>query len=206
MCGRFFIDETMGGAELQNIIDALNRRSSASPVKTSGEIFPTDVVPIIANSRSMVQSAFAMSWGYSLPDGKRIINARSETAEIKPMFRDGMEQRRCVVPATNYFEWERKGKDKTKYAIHPTIDGLMYMAGIYRVEQGKPVFTILTREPAESIEFIHDRMPVILPSEMVSDWIAPKFKASDLLHEAITNVRFRKADPPVPEQIGMQLP
>lgn len=203
MCGRFCIDETIGGTELQNIIDVLNRRSNATPVKTSGEIYPTDIVPIITNNRSMVQSAFAMSWGYSLPDGKRIINARSETAEMKPMFRDGIEQRRCVIPATNYFEWERRSKDKTKYAIRPTIDGLMYMAGIYRVEQGLPVFTILTREPAETIEFIHDRMPVILPSEMVSDWIDPKYKASDILKNAVKSVQYQRAEPPAPEQMSL---
>ena len=153
MCGRYYIDDGIDSGELQEIIDAVNRHSNADQVKTSGEIFPTDTVPIIANSRAMAPSAFAMSWGYSLPDGKRIINARSESAEEKPMFRDGMAQRRCAVPATNYFEWERAGKRKTKYAIRPAGGGLMYMAGIYRMESGRPVFTILTRSPAESISF-----------------------------------------------------
>jgi putative SOS response-associated peptidase YedK len=56
----------------------------------------------------------------------------------------------------------------------------MYMAGIYRVENGRPVFTILTRDPAESISFIHNRMPVLLPSDMVPDWINPKYSVGDL--------------------------
>ena len=146
MCGRYYIDDGIDANELREIIDEVNRHSNADQVKTSGEVFPTDTVPIIANSRAMVPSAFAMSWGYSLPDGKRIINARSETAEEKAMFRDGMAQRRCVVPATNYFEWERAGKQKTKYAIRPAGNGLMYMAGIYRVENGRPVFTILRQK------------------------------------------------------------
>ena len=203
MCGRYFIDDGTSAAELQEIIDSLNRHSNAEQIKMSGEIYPTDTVPIIANNRAMRPSAFAMSWGYSLPDGKRIINARSESAEEKPMFRDGMAQRRCVVPASNYFEWERSGRIKTKYAIRPTADGVMYMAGIYRVEQGRPVFTILTREPADSISFIHNRMPVILPSEMVSDWINPAYKAGEMLKEAITSVQYHNADPPAPEQLGM---
>ncbi len=134
MCGRYYIDDGIDADELQEIIDTVNRRSNADQVKTSGEVFPTDTVPIIANSRAMAPSAFAMSWGYSLPGGKRIINARSESAEEKPMFRDGMAQRRCAVPATNYFEWERVGKQKTKYAIRPAGSRLMYMVGIYRVE------------------------------------------------------------------------
>ena len=153
----------------------------------------------------MAPSAFAMSWGYSLPDGKRIINARSESAEEKPMFRDGMAQRRCAVPATNYFEWERAGKQKTKYAIRPAGNGLIYMAGIYRVENGRPVFTILTRDPAESISFIHNRMPVLLPSDMVPDWINPKYSAGDLLQNAILDVQYRLAESAAPEQIGMEI-
>ena len=65
MCGRYFIGDSQGEAELQEIIDSMNRYSGADQVKTSGEIFPTDTVPIIANNRSMVRSAFAMTWGYS---------------------------------------------------------------------------------------------------------------------------------------------
>ena len=122
MCGRYYIDDGIDSGELQEIIDTVNRRSNADQVKTSGEIFPTDTVPIIANSRAMAPSAFAMSWGYTLPDGKRIINARSESAEEKPMFRDGMAQRRCAVPATNYFEWSVPGsrKQSMPYARQPT--------------------------------------------------------------------------------------
>ena len=90
MCGRYYIDDGIDADELREIIDEVNQHSNADQVITSGEVFPTDTVPIIANSRAMALSAFAMAWGYSLPDGKRIINARSESAEEKPMFRDGM--------------------------------------------------------------------------------------------------------------------
>jgi len=70
----------------------------------------------------------------------------------------------------------------------------MYMAGIYRIEQGKPVFSILTREPAERIRFIHDRMPVVIPRELIRDWINPKYTAEDLLQNAILDVDYQKAD------------
>lgn len=188
MCGRYRIDDGRDSIELHDIIEEVNRRVVVESVKTSGEIFPTDIVPVMANSKNMTPAAFAMQWGYSLPDGKRIINARSETAEVKPMFRDGMLQRRCAVPATNYYEWERSGGTKTKYAIWPTGSELFYMAGIYRVESGKPVFSILTRDPADSIAFIHNRMPVILPSDLVKDWMNPKYKAGDILNHAVLTV------------------
>ena len=105
MYGRYYIAEEDCAAELQKIIEQLNRRGAE--VKT-GEIYPTDTVPVLANNKSMVITPFAMKWGYTLPDGKQIINARSETAADKPLFRDGMLQRRCLIPATNYFEWEKR--------------------------------------------------------------------------------------------------
>ena len=112
-----------------------------------------------------------MKWGYTLPDGKPVTNARSETAAEKPMFRDGMLNRRCLVPASNYFEWERRGRERVKYAIRPAGHPVLYMAGVYRMEGGRPVFAILTRAPAEPIAFIHDRMPVILPADAQAAWL-----------------------------------
>ena len=106
MCGRFYIEEDTA-EDLQRIIDALNRRYNGnSPAKTRGEIRPTDIIPVVANSPSMAISAYAMKWGYTMPDGKPMFNARSETAATKPMFADRMKQRRCIIPATHYFEWE----------------------------------------------------------------------------------------------------
>lgn len=134
-----------------------------------------------------------MKWGYSLPDGKLIINARSETAAEKPLFRDGMFNRRCLVPATNYFEWEKRGKEKVKYAIRPSGNSMLYMAGIYRIENGRPVFSILTREPAEQIAFIHDRMPVILPDAEKDHWLDLRNPAFEVLHYASLEMDYKTA-------------
>ena len=203
MCGRYHIDDGRDDVELNGIIEAVNRRAAMEPVKTSGDVFPTDIVPVVASSRSMKPSAFAMRWGYALGDGRRIINARSETAESKPLFRDGMLNRRCAVPATNYYEWERRSRERTKYAIQPAAGGLFYMAGIYRIEDGRPVFTILTREPAESIAFIHDRMPVILPADLVKDWIDPRHQAGEILAHAVLDVAHARE--PGAEQLSMMI-
>lgn len=114
MCGRFFLADSDNSGELRGIIDQLNRRGVT--VKT-GEIFPTDTVPVLANNRNRCVMPFPMQWGYTLPDGRLLINARSETAGEKPLFQDAMRQHRCLIPATNYFELEKRGREKIKYAI-----------------------------------------------------------------------------------------
>ena len=191
MCGRYYIAEDDAAEELRQIIAAVNRRST--DVKTSGEIRPGDTVPVLANNQTLQPGAYAMRWGYTLPDGKLLFNARSETAADKALFQDGMTQRRCLIPATCYFEWERRGKEKIKYAIAPEGSQMLYLAGIYRKEDNRAACTILTREPAESIAFIHNRMPVILPAEAVRDWLNIRYDAADVLKVAQENMQYRPA-------------
>ena len=184
MCGRYYIAEDDAAEELRQIIEAVNRRNPDA--KTSGEIRPGDTVPVLANSPSLQPGSYAMHWGYTLPDGKLLFNARSETAAEKAIFKDGMAQRRCLIPATCYFEWEHRGKDKIKYAIAPENNDMIYLAGIYRKEGNRASCTILTREPAKSIAFIHNRMPVILPAKAIGDWMNVRYEATDVLKAAQT--------------------
>lgn len=202
MCGRYYIDSDVDVEELHRIIEEVNRRTGGEGVKTSGEIFPTDTVPVIASDIDAPPAAFAMKWGYTLPKGQVIINARSESAMEKPLFQDSIRRRRCVVPSTNYFEWEKRGAEKLKYAISLEDEPMLYMAGIYRVEGGRPVFSILTRDPADAIRHIHDRMPVILPAAAVDDWLTPRYAARDVLRQARIDVAFRPAERPGLEQMS----
>lgn len=195
MCGRYYIPEEDAAAELAEIIDQINRKYNAGPVVKTGEIAPTDMAPVLANNRKMVTTPFAMKWGYTMSNGTLVINARSEEAAEKPLFRDGMAQRRCLVLAAHYFEWEKNGRQRVKYAIKHANTDFTYMAGIYRIEDGVPVFSILTREPASSISFIHDRMPVILPRDMMNDWLNPSFKADEVLRSAVLDVSYKLASP-----------
>lgn len=79
------------------------------------------------------------------------------------------------------------------------------MAGVYRFESGKPVFSILTRDPADNISFIHNRMPVLLAPDAVGDWINPRYSADELLRGAVLDVAYTRADAAAPEQIGMRI-
>ena len=192
MCGRFYIPEDDSNEELQRIINHLNR-VKGTPVKT-GEVCPTDIAAVIANSRAMNPTPFAMKWGYTLENRAPVINARCESASTKPLFQDGMQQRRCLIPASHYFEWERMGKQKVKNAIKPAGSTAIYMAGIYRISNGAAEFTILTCEPGECIRHIHDRMPVTLPREATQDWLNPKFNALEVLQAAMTEMTFMPVD------------
>lgn len=166
-------------------------------IKTSGEIRPTDVVPVIAPNRSGERTVYPMKWGYS---GRSLLmNARVETAAEKPTFREDWLRHRCIVPASWYFEWEHltgnDGKKKTgdKYMIQPVGSTMTWLCGLYRIEEGLPVFVVLTREPGEEIRFIHDRMPLILPEHLINDWIRPDSKPEELLPAALTEMMFEKA-------------
>jgi len=177
VCGRYCIASEDNIEELNRIIEEINRKTSfaeyAGKMKL-GPIAPSDIAPVVANSVSRVPHSYPMRWGFTRPDGKGlIINARSETAQERIMFRKPLLERRCLIPATCYFEWEKRGKERIPYAIRTQDGGLMYMAGFYRYEAGGalPAVVILTCTPAEEIAFIHDRMPVILPRALQAQWL-----------------------------------
>lgn len=187
MCGRFFVPEDDSIQMIRAIVEQLEHRNVI--VKT-GDVFPGDIAAVVASNRQMQPQPFAMEWGYHLSDGKRLINARSETAAQKAMFSDGIRQRRCLIPAQHYYEWEKADGKKVKYVIEPKDSDGFFLAGIYRIEAGKPVFTVLTRSAAEGITFIHERMPVILPGDADSDWLNPKYHGNDILKAAITQMQY----------------
>ena len=195
MCGQYLIAEEDAPDALDQAISTLNRRGVS--VKR-GEILPTDTAPVFANSRSGHVSPFAMRWGYTLPDGRALINARSETAARKALFADGMRFRRCLVPASLYYEWDAA---KRRYAF--SRGDLLWMAGIYRPEAGGAAFTILTREAPEGIAAIHTRMPVLLPDGMRGDWLDWRYKADELIRAALTDVSWVKV-PGAAEQISFE--
>ena len=199
MCCRYWADES---PEIRAIVEEMNESplvgkwQKTTAIKTYGEIHPTDVVPVLASNKSGERSVFPMKWGFF---GRSLLmNARSETAAAKPLFKDAWASHRCIVPASYYFEWEHlirnDGKIKTgdKYMIQPKGSTMTWLCGLYRIENGLPVFVILTREPSDNISFIHNRMPLIMPEQLVSKWIRPDVKPEDLLGSAVTDLIYEK--------------
>ncbi len=200
MCGRYYLENTI---EMKPFLEKMmesplvRRWNDTSAVVSAGEIHPTDVVPVIASNRSGKQSVFPMKWGYN---GKTLlINARVETASEKPTFREDWKSHRCIVPASYYFEWEHlkanDGKTKTgdKYIIQPQNSSMTWLCGLYRFENELPHFVILTRDAADPIRFIHDRMPLIMPEDKISEWIKPDADPDVLLDFALSDMMSERA-------------
>lgn len=190
MCGRFYTDDD--DALYRQVLALLyqnNPDEAALLMRKTGEIFPTDNVPVVDADGPRI-----MEWGFTRFDGKgRVINARSETAAGKNMFREPMRSGRCLIPATSYFEWEKQGSKKIKYQLRPNKDGMFYFAGLYRAEAGKnvPLFVILTAPAAENISFIHDRMPVMLPDDASKDWLHNGSRAASLLGGGYRDILYK---------------
>ena len=203
MCGRYYIQES---PLLEPVLEAMNRSPlmprfrERGDAAGAGEIRPAQVAPVIALSRSGRQTVFPMRWGFG---GKRLlINARTETAAERPAFREAWASHRCVIPASWYYEWEHiagpDGRKKTgpQYTLRPAGEEIAWLCGLYRMEAGLPCYVILTREPGESIRFIHDRMPLMLPEGLIGEWIRPGGRPEALLPYARTDIQYEKTARP----------
>lgn len=181
MCGRYTIETEEEVMQMRMILDELNTiyiGSSELKAMKTGEIFPTNIVPVLAGGEAG-RSARLMAWGFpGFNDKGVIINARAETALEKPMFRNSLQNRRCVIPSTGFYEWKHDGgkAKKEKYLIRLPGEDMLYMAGFYNLftdKSGKPYqgFVILTAEANESMAPLHSRMPVILNEKQCANWI-----------------------------------
>ena len=207
MCTRYALEKDL--PELKEIADEVLQSllaqrfvaTHARPIVTSGEVRPTDIVPVIAPNAKGLKTVFPMQWGFLNKDNKRtLFNARVETAGEKPTFKDAWQSHRCIIPASYYFEWAHfknpDGREKTgdRFAIQPSGCTLTWLCGLYRIENGYPVFVILTKAPTVELSKIHDRMPLMLPKDRIEDWINPSSNPEELLSYALTDMIIEKAE------------
>ena len=175
MCGRFWVPDDAGPEELLALLNRaeLSRRARHPDfVLKRGEICPGDCAAVLAPNRDRQTALFVMRWGFRL-EKRLIFNARSETAAQRAMFRDSLRDRRCLIPAASFFEWDHRLKKPAKFRFWPEGRPMMYLAGLYRFEPGEslPVFTVLTRPAEGVIADMHDRMPVIVQEEQLDLWL-----------------------------------
>ncbi|MBR7019493.1 MAG: SOS response-associated peptidase [Lachnospiraceae bacterium] len=207
MCTRYALEKDL--PELSGIIDAALRSllaqrfidTHARPIITDGEVRPTDIVPVIAPDAKGRRAVFPMQWGFLTGDNRRtLFNARVETAGEKPTFRDAWRSHRCIIPASCYFEWQHlktpDGREKTgdRFAIQPVGCTVTWLCGLYRIENGFPVFVVLTKQPTVELSKIHDRMPLMLSGDKIEEWIDPSSDPADLLSCALSDMIIEKTE------------
>ena len=181
MCARYTIDIDI--ETIKEIFAEIERRYPGV-VMSTGEIFPTNVAPIITKD-----GPAPSFWGFKRYDGKgRIINARSETAEEKHIFRNAFTNQRCVIPTTGFFEWT-KDKHKIKYLFELPDEQLLYMAGLYDYIDNDLCMVVLTHPANESVSAVHERMPVILTGDQLMLWLTETDEARQIIKMASPPLR-----------------
>lgn len=191
MCGRYYVAENDPDVILAAYLAEAQKRADAMsvPIVTSGEVRPSNIATVIApNARDRSPAAFPMKWGFIHPTrGMLVFNTRSETAAEKPLFATSIADRRCLIPASCYFEWQKAEGRKIKYAIKPK-DEPLYMAGLYirSSKERLPSFSILTMDAADSIKPIHARMPVMIPQSRISLWLSPDNPYNEAVLETVS--------------------
>lgn len=174
MCGRYqFTAEQC--EEIRQIAEAIQRKYGAG-AWTPGEIRPSNHAPVLLDGAGGPVPKL-MKWGYQLP-GTLVINARAETAAEKPLFRDSVRSRRCLIPSTGFYEWDGQ---KRKYLFTLPREGALYMAGLYDRRGNEDCYCILTTSPNASMRPFHDRMPLILTGEQRHRWLADDDAAARIL-------------------------
>lgn len=174
MCGRYNLIHDPAVWRLTRPIKV----SKTAPFQPRYNIAPGQQVPVYRDAGNDLE-LLDMTWGYIphfvIDDHPKIhpINARAESAFDKAFFRESMHQRRCLIPATGYYEWQAQNGRKQPFHIHLPKQNPFLMAGIWDYRGGdesQPTVAILTTQAPLDLEAIHDRMPVIIPNELIYNW------------------------------------
>ena len=143
-------------------------------------IAPTQRVPVIRQRADSTRQLVLMRWGlipsWAKGVGEGLINARAETVNEKPLFRQLFRQRRCILPATGFYEWQKVDKHKIPHFVRLKNQMPMPFAGIWdswRAPDGQVVEScaILTTAANGAVGSIHERMPVILHPDEFGQWL-----------------------------------
>lgn len=175
MCGRFSLT-----TEEQRLNEFFRLAGGTEPYVPRYNGAPTQQLAVITAGEprklSFYRWGLIPSWSKEMPRTAPVINARAETLNEKPMFRQLLKSRRCLVPADGFYEWKRTSV-KQPYRFLMADEQPFAMAGLWdtwRQDDGRVLnsFTIITTTPNKLMEPVHDRMPVILEKENYDHWLS----------------------------------
>jgi putative SOS response-associated peptidase YedK len=191
MCGRI---STAGISA--DILKAHFDIDSVFPFTLSYNVAPTLQIPAIIEQNN-IRKLEAFRWGL-IPHwarDKNIIatafNARAETLTQKPLFRGSIKSKRCLVLATGFYEWQKRGGKKQPYYIYRSDKRPLAFAGLWDIWEdnitGEAIesCTIITIPATHQMTQIHERMPAVLESEIFDTWLDPEFNETEVLQDIL---------------------
>ena len=198
MCGRF--SQAYSWEEVVAFSQPLTVPADRPNLRARYNIAPTTEIDIIVRledgSRQMRKARWGLIpewWRKPLKELPSTINARAESVDERAMFRKAFVRRRCIIPASGFFEWTGKAGAKVPHYISASDGGLLGFAGLWEVAQndeGEKIVTatIIVRKANQFMQRIHDRMPCMLHPRDFEAWIAGK-GGKDLLDEPPPDLR-----------------
>ena len=184
MCGRFYL---INDSRTLTEHFQVSRTPDLTP---RYNIAPSQEISAIrqgVESREIVRLRWGLIpfWAKSEKTGYKMINARAETVASKPAYRAAFRRRRCIIPASGFYEWKTTEYGKQPYNIH-TDDDFMAFAGLWEHWQGEGGIsvescTIIVTVANDKLRSIHDRMPVILDPVDYATWLDPEIQDPDLI-------------------------
>ncbi|MEM9382566.1 MAG: SOS response-associated peptidase, partial [Planctomycetota bacterium] len=181
MCGRYALTVE------PDVLAALFALDGVPEYDARFNAAPSQELPVVvSDGPERARAARPMRWGL-VPSwakdskiGYRTINARSETAAEKPSFRAAFKRRRCLVPASWFYEWKRDGDEKVPFRIRRADERPLAFAGLWEhwkgssSEPARTSFTILTTAANQDIGDLHDRMPCLVEPDDFDRWLTPE--------------------------------
>ena len=181
MCGRYVIKSP------PEVLRALFGYLEQPNFPARYNVAPTQPVPVVRmwegrRQFALVRWGLIPAWVKDPRTFSLLINARGESVNDKPAFRNAMKRRRCLFPADGFYEWRREANAKQPFFIHAKDDSPLAFAGLYETWTGpngeeQETAAIVTTAANRTLQPIHDRMPVIVPPEAQDFWLDPNVDA-----------------------------
>lgn len=172
------MDEETAG-EIERLVQNLDRRFKRG-IDQKTAVFPSQKAIVIMGKDRCLEGE-QMIWGFPRFDGRGLmINARAETALERRSFRESILNRRCVIPAKGFWEWNQS---KERFAFERPDSETLFMAGCYDCFEGQERFVILTTEANPSVKPVHERMPLVLERSELEDWVTDDSSPEYFLHK-----------------------
>jgi putative SOS response-associated peptidase YedK len=182
MCGRF-----VRKGEPKKVTETLGVQDGEENWTPSFNVAPSATIPMVTADQTGRHLVTAV-WGFTSPGRSPLFNARSETVDSLPSFRDSFRHNRCIVPASGFYEWRRS--DRQPFYFERCDGQPLAFAGILKKVGNHLEASVITTTPNADMRDIHHRMPVILEQDAWTDWLG---------HEPLNQEQRQKLLAPAPD-------